>query len=131
MNIMHLILYEQTFEQVEHVQKWFSYNLKFWNLLKCIPQLPLLTRFMSRISSYKRLNYVWKKIGHYSYRLLFVDCCLLDLCIHFFCFMGDQIRIDIDLKVHASVIQSCIYNLKELRLESQIYYLLVIALNLT
>ena len=45
--------------------------------------------------------------------------------------MGDQIRIDIDLKVHASVIQSCIYNLKELRLESQIYYLLVIALNLT
>ena len=34
MNILHLILYKQKFEKVEKVQKWFSYNFKFWNLLK-------------------------------------------------------------------------------------------------
>ena len=105
---------------------------------------------ISRRSSYQRLIFCVKKIGHYTYILGY---CLLSarfylymghspergyICVTwvgkyklFFGFIGYQIRIYFDLHVHACVIQSFIYNWIEFQLESQIYMSYLIALNLT
>ena len=86
---------------------------------------------ISRKSSYHRLIFCVKKIGHYYTYIL--GYCLLSarfyIYIFFFGFIGYQIRIYFDLHVHSCVIQSFIYNWIEFQLECPIYMSYLIALN--